>query len=510
MANIPKVPTGHYLAANVKRGGARSFGPYCSVIVIPGDSVVLTDNAGAKLAKVDLTGKYEVELAQLNPVVLPYVHRFLSGTTTDRVVKNWRSPTGAYRLKSVRSAKRARQSASAVVMPVVPTVEVQPSADIVANVVAEMTQPKAATITIAKTASPSVKVAVTNPIPGMIYASSPRKTKSAARGWTLVNDAIVVDNDDLQTMDDGWDLTQQGERGSVVITGPSGTAKTMFVRNWAEARGFDYLKIDCGAVKSVDDWSIHLVQDPNTKVWERKWAPFAQALRAGKPCVILLDELSRTETSAALNALLGLLDDSGTLLVSESNTVLTMPKGIMVVATANIGPEFVGTLPIDGAVLQRFAYGIRMPYPPEAVESGVLVNRTGISSATADALVRLAAQQRLQRDDADAFPSGMTMSLRHLLAMANLIAKGRETKKAIWAVLKGQFQPGDDKALTTLIDVTFPKITVTPSPAEPTPATIVTGRHWFHGSGANCTYVQPGVYIECGMALSHPVHYGDK
>ena len=501
MANIGPMPSGKELAEKATSGKVRSYGPHLNCSIIPGDSASLIIPAsGDVLATVRVIGRFDVDLSKVNEITVPYVSKFLRGTGYE-VLKNWR--TGEYRFKRVGT------NGSAVAATANPVVAKAPTA----TVAHAVSQPKAATITIAPATEPSAPASATiiDPIPGMIYSSSKRtKDKSAGRGWTLVNGEIVASNDDVETLDRAFALRAKGKPGTVILTGPSGTAKSELVRQWAEARGIDFLKVDCGAVKSVDDWSIHLVQDPQTKVWARHWSPFAQALRAGKPCVINLDELSRTETAGALNALLGLLDRSGTLLVSEMNTVLSMPDGIMVVATANIGPEFVGTLPIDGAVRSRFTYGVRTNYPPEEQEAKLLMARSGISNEVAVALVRMAAQQRIQRDDAEHFPSGNVISTRTLLGIGESIFDGRDARSAIWSVLKGQFDPGDDKALTVLVDTQFPKRPEPVAPVQPSPASITVGQHWFHGSGTHCEFIATGTYMECGRPLADPIHFGNK
>jgi MoxR-like ATPase len=509
MANIGPMPSGKELAEKATRLRTGSYGPHLTYSTIPGESATLRIPAsGDVLAIVRVAGRFEVDLSEVSEITVPYVSKFLRGTGYE-VLKNWR--TGEYRFK--RTAAKA--NGSAVATTANPVAAKAPTA----TVAHAASQPKAATITIAPATEPSAPASATiiDPIAGMIYASSTRtKDKSAGRGWTLVNGHIVASNDDVETLERAWSLRTKGKPGTVLLTGPSGTAKSELVQAWAESRGIDFLKVDCGAVKSVDDWSIHLVQDPQTKVWARHWSPFAQALRAGKPCVINLDELSRTETAGALNALLGLLDRSGTLLVSEMNTVLSMPDGIMVVATANIGPEFVGTLPIDGAVRSRFTYGVRTTFLPEEQEAKLLMSRSGqdrvagISRETADALVRMAAQQRIQRDDAEHFPSGNVINTRTLLGIAESIADGREARSAIWSVLKGQFDPGDDKALTVLVDTQFPKRPEPVAPVKPTPASITVGQHWFHGSGTGCEFVATGTYMQCGMPLASPIHFGNK
>ncbi len=509
MANIAKLPNGSTLLATATFPySGKEYGPHCTVAVIPSDSVSLYNSTGAHLLTLRVNGSKDVSLGSLDPITMPYANRLLSGGA-DVLIKDWR--TGNYRVKSSkrRASKAARHTAT------VPTVEVQPSAE-VQHMVTE-SQPKAATITVAPETSPKespvalTAVGPTDRIPGMEYFSeSPKgKLKGAGRGWTDV-DGIVLRTEDYQTLNRSWQLRQQGKLGAVLVTGPAGTAKTMLVRAFAHSLGVDFLKVDCSAIRTADDWSGAFRQDPNTKTWAHQWSPFAKALRAGRPCIILLDELTRTESPAALNALLGLFDESGTLLVTDANTVLRLPKGVMVVATANIGPEFVGTLPLDGAVRQRFGRGVRMEYPTEAIEAKLLVDRCGVTRETADALVRMAVQQRMHRDDAQLYPSGNVVSTRLLLGMAEGISYGDPDRDAVWSVLKGQFDPADFPALTVVVDTQFPKNPVPSAPTtEAQPATIVAERHWFTQApyGANCGYTMSDS-SQCNRDSSDPIHFG--
>jgi MoxR-like ATPase len=207
---------------------------------------------------------------------------------------------------------------------------------------------------------------------------------------------------------------------------------------------------------------------------------------------------------------MGLLDETGTLLVPDANDVLTMPKGILVVATANIGPEFVGTLPLDGAVQQRFPYGVRMTNPSESVESKLLSRRTGIADEVAVALVRMANQQRQHRDDAQQYPSGAIISTRILLSIAKRIAKRHtEPRKAVIATLRAQFGPGDDAALSVVIDAFFPKVAPKVTMPSSTDASIVAERHWFMGpTGSTCEKVLSDGAL-CSRVVTDPIHFGN-
>ena len=502
MANIARLPDGVALATAQTDGSLVAYGPHCLTRRTANVATLLRKD-GVALAEVTSAGYIQqVGFTNLDPVTVPYVNRFLAGTTKV-VIKDWR--TGDYRLKRRKNGPKVQPSV--ITEWKVPPVETQPTPEVVIEDDADKAaltahaESKGAVITVS-----SDEVA-THGIPGMQVL--PKVTlKGAGRGHTDVG-GIIIPTGDLNTLTDAWKLRAAGKPAAVLLTGPAGTAKTMLVRSFAASLGVPYLKVDAGAIRTADDWAGAFRQDPNTKTWAHRWSPFAQALRAGLPCILHVDELTRTESPAALNAFMGLLDESGTLLVPDANAVLTMPKGILVVATANIGPEFVGTLPLDGAVRQRFPYGVRMAYPTEATEAKLLVNRTGITLDIAERLVRMATQQRMHRDDAQQYPSGAVISTRVLLSIADRIAIGAEPRSAVTATLHGQFDPGDDAALSVVIDSQFPKgATYGSAPAEATPATIVAERHWFAGQGVCAHIMSDGT--PCLNIPESGVHFGSK
>lgn len=497
MANIAKLPDGFAVIRDLPEGKVpTAYGPHCMVEHDLADRATLyVATSGNVLAALRADGPLTVALGNLDPITVPYANRFLAGTGKV-IIKDWR--TGNYRLKSRRGGPKAAKVAKA-------TPVAAPSQHTAPKVQEVSDEPKHATGAVITV---SGDVERQSSIPGMLYL--PKVTlKGAGRGNTDVG-GIVLPTEDFESLEDAWHLAQAGKPAAVLLTGPAGTAKTMLVRAFAAYLGVGYLKIDAGAVRTADDWAGAFRQDPNTKTWAHRWSPLAMALREGKPCIIHVDELTRTETPAALNAFMGLLDETGTLLVPDANAVLTMPKGILVVATANIGPEFVGTLPLDGAVRQRFPYGVRMTNPSEAVESKLLSRRTGISDEVAVALVRMANQQRQHRDDAQQYPSGAIISTRILLSIAERIAKrNTEPRKAVISTLRAQFDPGDDAALSVVIDAFFPKKAVPVAPADASGATIVTERHWFMGpTGSTCEKVLTDG-AQCSRVLGDPIHFGN-
>jgi MoxR-like ATPase len=293
-------------------------------------------------------------------------------------------------------------------------------------------------------------------IAGVEVPKKVRVTKARTKGWSRIGEVIVRD-EHLDTLNDAWTLRASGVPAATLITGPAGTAKTALARAFAASLGVPFLKIDGGAIRTADDWAGAFRQDPTTKVWSHRWSPFAQVLRLGQPCVVLVDEVTRTESPQALNAFMGLLDWTGAMLVPDAHEVLRLPAGVLVIATANIGPEFVGTLPLDGAVRQRFPFGIRMAYPDEAIEASLINDLTGLDADVCTRLVTMAVTQRANRLDPQQYPSGAVISTRVLLDIARRITTcNRDPRAAVLSTLSGQFDPEDDAALSVAVDTQFP------------------------------------------------------
>jgi hypothetical protein len=69
----------------------------------------------------------------------------------------------------------------------------------------------------------------------------------------------------------------------------------------------------------------------------------------------------------------------------------------------------------------------------------------------------MAALQRLNREDPQQYPSGSVISTRVVLDIAARIAiRGTDAREAVWATLRGQFDPGDERALSVCVDTQFP------------------------------------------------------
>lgn len=491
MANIDQsLPSGRSILANPAQAGA--YGDHLRTEAEQG--LVNLVQGSHLLASFD-GATYSVDLPLLDRLaeasrLVPYVNTFLGGE--GRVEKYWRTKT--YRIAG-QPAPVQRPSFT-----VQPRIAGTPSAAVAPTVATTVEAPVAA-VAVESTPDPQ---RVTD-IPGV---EVPKKVsvKRYRKGWMRVGQTLVRE-DDLTTLQDAWALRQAGVNRSVLITGPAGTAKTMLVREFAASLGVPFLKVDGGAIRTADDWAGAFRQDPATRIWSHRWSPFAQVLRLGQPCVILVDEITRTESPQALNAFMGLLDWTGALLVPDAHSVLRLPAGVLVVATANIGPEFVGTLPLDGAVRQRFADGIRMAYPDEEIEATLLSDLTGIDPDVATRLVTMAVTQRANRDDPQMYPSGSVISTRVLLDICRRITTcSRDPRAVVVSTLAGQFDPGDQAALSVAIDTQFPAAPIEEDDEvdESDEASAEQGQPWTCPScgrsntadmvvcwGPDCTYVRP-------------------
>lgn len=439
--NVPTLPVD---------GSEGQYGPYCVASTTRIGSSGSHYPVGRTFASTDPT--LDIRLDSLDPVVLPYVNAWLRAVAAGvQVEKYWR--TKEYRLIGAKAATkvvtpRAEKAKPAPVAATVPvaTVPVAVAVPVIAPTI--VVEPNVAT---------SAVPVLTTPLPAPAKKVSAKKVKHDGETYVQVGD-ITVPAADFDTFTDAVAAVAAGQVASIVITGPSGTAKTLLVEAFAAHVGMPFVKVDGGNVRSADDWFGTLVQDPNTRVWSWHWNAFGSALLNGDACIVLLDEANRAENAAALNAVMGLLDSTGSAYVPAAMTTVRKPLGMLVVATANKGAEYVGTVPFDAAVTQRFGHGVRLTYLPPKVEASVIAGLTGVDPDIATRLVAMASQQRGLKDDVSQFPSGVGVSTRMLVDIANRVVRSKtsDPRPAIRSNFNAQFEDEDEKALLNVLDTHFP------------------------------------------------------
>ena len=222
--------------------------------------------------------------------------------------------------------------------------------------------------------------------------------------------------------------------------GPRGSGKTRIAQALAEKLRRPVEVFHFGGILDAEAMlygSMTLTREGTRFVRSR----FVEAIQL-PGVVLVLDELNRAPV-AVHNALLGLLDQLARLVIDleePERRIVPLAPGAVVVATANIGSEFVGTEMVDGALLDRFAV-LRLGYPQE--EEALLVELAGVTPRQAGELARAARTIR------EAHAKGslpFTLSTRRLLEAGRLVARGCSVARAI----ERNACAFDDEAVTAL------------------------------------------------------------
>ena len=239
---------------------------------------------------------------------------------------------------------------------------------------------------------------------------------------------------------------------NTLLTGPTGTGKTQFVRLAAQRLGLPFHWYDMGITKDPVGTLIgtHRIEDGRS-VFD--WADFARQIQ--QPGVILLDELSRA-VPMALNILFPCLDGRRTLRAemaggSDTREIRVHPQCCFV-ATANIGDEYTGVVDeIDAALKNRF-FQVEMDTIPAEEEQRLLRSLHGIGEADARNIVTVADNIRRMHAREEICSS---VSTRDTLECAELIADGYTIREALELKLLPLFHGTDSEGDRSVVRKTI-------------------------------------------------------
>lgn len=236
-----------------------------------------------------------------------------------------------------------------------------------------------------------------------------------------------IDKDGFFVKDTDWYILVRNilTKTASMITGPSGTGKTELITLAGKKLGLEVCIYNMGTM--LDPISgllgVHrLVQGGS--VFD--YAKFTEDIQ--KPCIILLDELSRAPLSAN-NILLPCLDSRRELPVDIAGgnglrNIKVHPDCVFI-ATANIGAEYTGTSQMDRALVDRF-FMHELEYMDADNEERVLAKRCGIEASEAKIIVETA---RTVRNLYSKGELSSTVSTRETLGAGRMVADG-------WSVLE--------------------------------------------------------------------------
>lgn len=272
----------------------------------------------------------------------------------------------------------------------------------------------------APTAAPSVGPAV----------SRTGKRLVAPAGFVVLPDRqgndLVIPERTVHTFSAALSVHRSGAHTSHPLAiGPTGAGKTEGVVALAIANGLRCPAenvIQCGGFVEVSDLYGQTQPDETAPHgWRRFPSALWGALITARDdpdhgYALILDEVNRMSSLAAQNALFGLLDGSSTLSNPATGESLALPANLFVVATANIGAAYGGTLKMDAALMSRWFPNIVFTYLPEPVEATVCES-IGLSTEDARLLARAAAEVRTA-DATESFRSALAPGTRTVVNVA--------------------------------------------------------------------------------------------
>jgi MoxR-like ATPase len=177
--------------------------------------------------------------------------------------------------------------------------------------------------------------------------------------------------------------------GHALLVGVPGLAKTLMIRSVAEAMHLDFRRVQFTPDLVPSDIT-------GTEILEEDAATGARSFRFVRGPVfaniVLADEINRAppRTQAAL------LEAMQEHRVTAGGATMSLPEPFFVLATQN-PIEQEGTYPLPEAQLDRFLFDIRIGYPSEDEEVGILRSTTGVSDAPIRPVLDAAQTTALQR-----------------------------------------------------------------------------------------------------------------
>lgn len=165
----------------------------------------------------------------------------------------------------------------------------------------------------------------------------------------------------------------EGRPKNGLVLGVTAAGKTFGVEQAAAKLGRLFIRIDMSKVGEIYDLVGPMLAVEDNGVPVTKWIPsaFIKAMQDPRPKWILLDELNRTQSPHALNFLMPLLDDSHRSYFDEGEAWVEMDPKTVIFATqngdvrGNDTGDYVGTQPLDQAIVSRFPARVQVHYPSE-------------------------------------------------------------------------------------------------------------------------------------------------
>ena len=236
-------------------------------------------------------------------------------------------------------------------------------------------------------------------------------------------------------------------RSTFLITGPRGAGKTRLA-GWAARKLKRPFEV-CHFGSAVDPESV---LQGSTRLENRQTvftrARFVEAVTV-PGAIVLLDEVNRAGDAKSQGMLMSAMDDQRRLYLEQEapgRQVVDLAAGVVIIATANIGPAYCGTEALDPALLDRMMK-IRIEYSDREPE---VLRSWGLGDRETRRVMKIAVEIRKQHE-CGGLPD--TISTRGLVRVARMLTGGIGTYDAFKSTL-GFWDPESDATVRTLCELT--------------------------------------------------------
>src|SRR5688572_21805346 len=177
--------------------------------------------------------------------------------------------------------------------------------------------------------------------------------------------------------------------GHALLVGVPGLAKTLMIRSVSEAMDLDFRRIQFTPDLVPSDITGTEIMEEDTATGSRSFRFVKGPIFAN---IVLADEINRAppRTQAAL------LEAMQEHRVTAAGETMALPEPFFVLATQN-PIEQEGTYPLPEAQLDRFLFDVRVGYPDEDAEVGILRSTTGARDEALEAILGARQALALQR-----------------------------------------------------------------------------------------------------------------
>lgn len=248
---------------------------------------------------------------------------------------------------------------------------------------------------------------------------------------------------DLLVLDDlYWKLAvrEMLRGGNIIFLGHSGCGKTLSATSLAKAYNRPFFRFNMGAMQDARSSLIGNTHYSTDKGTFFAGSEFVKAIQT-ENAVILLDEYTRISPDAE-NIMITVLDkDQRYLRIDEDpNTPsISVAKGVVFMATANVGVEYTSTRILDRATQDRFGATIELPLLSKEQEMNLATKKyPELNKRYIEAFCEIADYTRKNMNDGDNELSTI-ISTRSIHEQCELALDGFRYSEVVEAVVVNMF-----------------------------------------------------------------------